>query len=92
MSRTAITKAIKELQSGMTPERVSSIRRSGGGRKRVEETDPKLCTDLEKIMEENTAGDPMSHLKWTGKSVRKLSEELARLGHEANPNTVSRLP
>lgn len=91
ISRTTITKGIGELQSGIDSEQATSIRRGGGGRKPLEQTDPALKEALETMMEENTAGDPMSCLKWTGKSVRKLSQELERLGHPSSPNTVRRL-
>ena len=91
MSRPTITKGIHELQGGIAPERAKWVRRAGGGRKRAEQADPRLCSDLEMIMEENTAGDPMSCLKWTGKPVRKIAEELVARGHRVNPNTVGRL-
>lgn len=91
VSRTTITKGIKELQSGIGLEQATSIRKGGGGRKRVEKVEPTLLKELEVIMEENTAGDPMSCLKWTGKSVRRISDELTVLGHTASPNTVRRL-
>lgn len=37
------------------------VRAPGGGRKRVEEADPALPRRLKAIVEETTAGDPMSH-------------------------------
>jgi hypothetical protein len=63
MSRPTIIKGIRELQGqkGLPRERV---RQPGGGRKRLEESDPGLQTALERIMEENTAGDPMSWLRF----------------------------
>ncbi len=42
-------------------------------------------------MDENTAGDPMSFLRWSSKSTRKISDELKSLGHNVGPNTVARL-
>jgi hypothetical protein len=39
------------------------IREAGGGRKKVEDADPRL--QLGKILEETSAGDPMSALRWT---------------------------
>jgi hypothetical protein len=36
---------------------------------------------LEQMLEETTAGDPMSLLKWTGKSTRTIAQELTRRGH-----------
>lgn len=89
MSRPTILKGIRELQGqkGLPRERV---RQPGGGRKRLEESDPGLQTALERIMEENTAGDPMSWLRWTNKSTVRIAEELTRLGHSVSDETVRR--
>ena len=66
------------------------MRAAGGGRKRVEEADPGFARALERIMAENTAGDPMSLLRWTHKSTGRIAEELTRLGHPASDETVRR--
>lgn len=42
-------------------------------------------------MEKETAGDPISGLKWTRKTTSKISRELKRLGIAASRNTVGRL-
>lgn len=42
-------------------------------------------------MEDETAGDPMSSLKWTHKSLRKLKAALALNGITISPPTISRL-
>lgn len=93
MSRTTITKAVQELQSGkglcVPPE--GGARQPGGGRKKLEQVDPRLQQDLRRIVEESTAGDPMSLLRWTRKSTRTLAQELNRLGHSIQADTVRRL-
>ena len=66
------------------------MRHPGGGRKRVEHGDPGLEPALESILEENTAGDPMSLLRWTHKSTSRIAEELTRQGHAASDETVRR--
>src|SRR5947199_4296708 len=69
MSRTTITKAVQELESGkklLKPEG-GMIRKAGAGRKKVEETDEGVLEALGKILKETTAGDPMSALRWTNK-------------------------
>lgn len=43
------------------------------------------------LMEYETAGDPMSGLRWTRKTTFKISEELRRLGIVVSPKTVARL-
>jgi hypothetical protein len=56
------------------------VRRVGGGRRKVEEVDPAVRELLRKILEETTAGDPMSLLRWTSKSTRTMAAELTCLG------------
>jgi Rhodopirellula transposase DDE domain len=52
------------------------ICRIGGGRREAVATDATLRTDLERVIDPVTRGDPESPLRWTCKSVRKLAEEL----------------
>jgi hypothetical protein len=47
--------------------------------------------DLQELVEEVTGGDPMGESKWVRRSLRQLSRELERRGHEASPMTVGRL-
>jgi transposase len=92
MSRTTITKAAAELESGRKlalPEG-GRIRGSGAGRKKVEAEDTELKRDLKQIVEETTAGDPMSALRWTNKSTQAIAEELTRQGHRVSDKTVAR--
>jgi hypothetical protein len=51
-----------------------------GGRKRVEIVAPAVRRHLERMLDETTAGNPMSPLKWTSKSTYRLAAELTRLG------------
>lgn len=46
---------------------------------------------LEKLLQDSTAGDPITGLKWTRKTSRKLARELMRKGFKIGHNTVSRL-
>jgi hypothetical protein len=92
LSRTTITKAVGELESGgkLVGPGEGRVRRVGGGRKKVEEVDPGVQDLLAKILEETTAGDPMSQLRWTSKSTRTMADELTRLGHPVSWVTVAR--
>lgn len=90
MSRPTILKGIGELRRSKKPLAVERIRRAGAGRKRLEYSDRGLGRALEKIMEENTAGDPMSLLRWTNKSTASIAEELTRRGHPTSDETVRR--
>jgi hypothetical protein len=92
MSRPTIYKGAAELQAKrrMHAAEAGRIRRTGGGRKRVEEVEPAVKRELTRILEETTAGDPMSLLKWTSKSTRTIAEELTRRGHPVSGVTVGR--
>ncbi len=91
LSRTTITQGIKEIKKSgnvLIPER---IRKEGGGRKSCSDFDRKLTKNLDKILNETTAGDPMSSIRWTCKSVRKISDQLKNMGHDVSYRTVHRL-
>lgn len=92
MSRTTITKAAGELASGrkLAPSGAGRIRAAGAGRKRIEQGDERLRGELARILEETTAGDPMSALRWTNKSTQSMAEELTRRGHPVSDKTVAR--
>ena len=92
MSRPTVHKGVAELQGRgrVLAAEAGRIRKAGGGRKRVEDVDPGLKRALTRIVEETTAGDPMSLLKWTSKSTRTIAEELTRRGHVVSDVTVGR--
>jgi transposase len=90
VSRRVIGAGIKELTDA-PPAGTVRIRRPGGGRKRTTDTDPTLREDLERLVEPVTRGDPESPLRWTCKSVRKLAEELRRIGHSVSHQLVAEL-
>ncbi len=68
-----------------------SVRRPGGGRRPLVETDPGLLKDLEALVEPCARGDPMSPLRWTCKSLRRLASELGAMGHEVSHTVVGEL-
>jgi hypothetical protein len=53
--------------------------------------DPTLQADFERLIDPVTWGDPESPLRWTCKSVRKLTEELRALGHATSHRMVAEL-
>ncbi len=67
------------------------IRRVGGGRKPLQVQDPALVSALEALVDPTTRGDPMSPLRWTCKSTRKLARALAGQGHQVSHTTVAQL-
>jgi len=79
-----------ELESGLLAP-AGRVRRPGGGRKKLAETDPGLVPALLALVDDSTRGDPASPLKWTTKSVKKLAGELTGQGHRCSPQTAWRL-
>jgi hypothetical protein len=92
LSRNTIASGMRELQrqlGGAIPSK--RIRREGGGRKCLEETDPGLWDALDALIDPMTRGDPESPLRWTCKSTRRLAVELCRQGHPIAARTVAAL-
>lgn len=46
---------------------------------------------LEELLQDATAGDPISGLKWTHRSLRKIQKALKRRGIQLTPPTIARL-
>ena len=89
IARSTIGRGLDELNGAELPD--GRVRREGGGRREVADIDPTLVTDLQRLVEPVTMGDPERPLKWVSKSPVKLADELRKQGHEVSPNTVSRL-
>lgn len=84
-----VSAGVDELETGAPP--LGRVRRPGGGRKRAVERDPGLRPALLALVEPDERGDPMSPLRWTTKSTRRLADELARQGHRVSADTVADL-
>jgi hypothetical protein len=67
------------------------VRAPGGGRKRLQQTDPALIADLDQLAEPATRGEPTSPLRWTCKSSEQLAGALRNQGHQVSGRTVIRL-
>ena len=93
LSRTTITAGVRELEFPIKQREREAlrVRRPGGGRRRLAETDPDLLTALETLVEPATRGDPESPLRWTCKSTAKLAAELTRQKHPVSDRTVASL-
>jgi transposase len=96
ISRPTITAGCKELLGLDVTKSAPSggtgrVRRLGGGRKRTVDLDVTLQGDLESLIEPVTRGDPESPLRWTAKSVRKLADELKKMGHKTSHRMVAEL-
>ncbi len=53
--------------------------------------EPQIIAKISELLKHETAGDPMSGLKWTRKTMEKISEQLAKSDTNVSPNTVARL-
>jgi hypothetical protein len=84
-----IRRGLKDLDQ--TETWTSRIRRPGGGRKRLADTDPSLVSDLLNLIEPATLGDPERPLLWVSKSSEKLAVALRALEHQVSADTVGRL-
>ena len=94
MSRNTIRKGLAELAARKkNPKAVldARVRKKGGGRKRLTETDPDLAEALDQLVEPTSRGDPMSALRWTCKSTVNLADALTRQGHPVGAWTVGNL-
>src|SRR4249920_439739 len=89
VSRKRITAGLKDLAA--PPLDPGRVRRKGGGRRPITETDGTIVEHLKHLVEPVTMGDPMRPLMWVSKSQEKLADELVALGHDVSPNTVGRL-
>ena len=90
MAENTVRAGVRELERGETLE-LGRVRRRGGGRKPLSETDPSLVEDLERLVDPDSRGDPEQPLRWTAKSVRKLAEALRGAGHQVSHETVAQL-
>ena len=84
-----VSLGVGELEAGAEP--LGRARRPGGGRKRAAELDPGLVPALLALVEPDELGDPVSPLRWTTKSTRRLAGELTRQGHRVSADTVAEL-
>ena len=90
ISRPVIRQGVADLKN---PKALAGgrVRKEGGGRKRVIDKDASLKTDLQSMLESTTRGDPQAALRWTCKSVRQLTSELKRRGHQVSHQVVADL-
>ena len=89
-SKSRIAQGIAELESGQVAP-AGRVRREGGGRKRITETDPGLVPALLSMVEPTRRGDPESALSWTTLSTQKLAAELTAAGHPVSSVRVGTL-
>jgi hypothetical protein len=94
LARNTIAAGARELHAqAENPSQPISpwLRRPGAGRKLLIEKDQALEHALDSLIDPVTRGDPMSPLRWTCKSTRKLAAELRRQNHPVGERTVATL-
>src|ERR1700678_2880194 len=87
MSEHTIAKGRSELAQFRPATR---IRKPGAGQPPVEKQDPSILPALEQLLQDATAGDPSSTLKWKRPSLRHLRDAL-RPDHDVSVSTLRRL-
>ena len=80
-----VRRGLVEVQGEAAISEPPRIRRAGGGRKTLTQSQPELLATLEGLVNPLTRGDPMRPLLWTCKSVRRLSAELIHQGYQISP-------
>jgi hypothetical protein len=92
IARSTINRGLAELGTTASGDsRSGRVRRPGGGRKKLIETDATLLSDLQGLAEPTTRGDPQAPLLWTSRSLRNLAEALRAMGHRIGHNVVADL-
>jgi transposase len=87
VSENTIAVGIKELGDKTTPGD-GRVRRAGGGRRRITETQSGIEDEIRKLVDAETFGNPENPLSYTTKSLRKLEETLAESGFTASHRVI----
>ena len=91
LSYCTVLRGKKEIENGQADWDSNRIREPGGGRKLVEEKDPRILDTLDTLLQGEIAGDPNSDDRWINRSTRKLEKALRKSGHRVCYKTVRRL-
>ena len=86
LARSTINRGEDDLDT--QPLLEGRVRRAGGGRRALCDTDPGLVPALKRLVQPATLGDPMRPLIWVSKSLEKLAAALTEMGHPIGPDTV----
>ena len=96
IARSTIIRGVAEITAGSVDNSVAAVpaarvRRAGGGRKKLTQTDPTLLADLQELVAAATRGDPQAPLLWTSRSLRNLAAALQAMGHRISHHAVADL-
>lgn len=87
VSVNTVKRGLAELEAGESYQPGERVRKKGGGKKKLLETDALLLADLEQELEPK--GDPMSLVQWTSKSLAHLVEALTAKGHRIKKSALA---
>ena len=90
LAPSSIGRGLRELAEG-TSLPTGWVRRAGGGRKALAASDPGRLGALLALVSPTERGAPMSPLRWTCKSLRRLADELTAQGHPVSRTVVGAL-
>jgi len=88
MSDRTVRNGMIEIREGRVVP-TGQQRRTGGGRKPLEEDQPDLIDAIEALVEPTERGDPQSPLRWTCKSLTNLQAELRAQGYAVGRAKIS---
>jgi transposase len=95
VSAATVAQGVRELRAAAQAQPEKTVLEGklgrGPGRPWSEQKDPGLIPALERILRDETAGDPLGEQKWARSSLRRLSARLKDEGHEVSYKTVGRL-
>jgi hypothetical protein len=89
VSKTTIIKAKKELVEDTYGH--NRIRKTGAGRKQITQKYPNIYDAIEKIIDNDTLGDPERYILWTTKSLRNIQKTLTQKGFDISHATLGNL-
>ena len=88
LARSTINRGEDDLDAAPLPR--GQVRRSGGGRRAVSESDAGLVAELKRLVEPVTLGDPERPLLWVSKSMDKLAATLTAMAIRSAPTRLPR--
>lgn len=93
IAKSTILRGLADLASGRAENLATAgrTRARGAGRKNAEVRQPEVARALDRLIDPQTRGDPVSALRWTAKSTTRLAAELRRQGFSISADTVGRL-
>lgn len=90
MSHHTVIKGMREVRD-IKKQQIVRLRKEGGGRKKIEIVNSRLKEDLDNIMKDNTAGNPMKNIKWTNKSTYSIARILKSKRYSICEDTIGRM-